>query len=320
MILVCGEALIDLFVTRGADGHPIVDARIGGSPLNLAVGLARLGEASGFFGGPATDPFGEMLRDFLRTEGVDLGFARISAAPRMQAIVGLSASGHASYSFPVLNGADRQITPADIPASLDAGVAAITFGCYPIIVPPVADAYLALARREAGRRVICLDPNIRLGMVADPQVWRQGIEAFLPLTDIVKASDEDIWACYGAGAPLADITRVWLGQGPSIVIITRGAAGAQAVLRDGRTFECSARAVEVVDTVGAGDAFFAALLSFLSRRGLLSRSAVDGIDSLAMAEALTDAYVAASIVCSRRGADLPTRADLAALQRIGAAA
>lgn len=310
MILVCGEALVDLFVTRGADGHPVVDARVGGSPLNLAVGLARLGEPSGFFGGLSTDSFGRIVQAFLANEGVDLSCAPVSAAPSMQTLVGVNGAGEPVYSFPVTGGADRQITPATLPAALDAGVTAITFGSYPFVLEPSASASFALARREAGRRVICLDPNVRRAIIPDGEVWRRGTEAFLPMTDLAKASDEDIRACYGDACDLAEVARYWIGLGPSLVVVTRGAQGAFAVLRDGRVVEVQAHRVEVVDTVGAGDSFFAAMLSFLSGRGLLSRTELDRIATDVMTDVLGNAAAAAAVTCGRRGADLPTREDI----------
>ena len=309
MFLVCGEALVDLIVAT-AEGRPVLDARLGGAPFNVAIGLARLGERTAFYGGISTDPLGEALVATLSREGVDTGCVRRSAAPTMLVTVGLDAAGAPRYGFPISNGADRVLPAADAPLPWGGAIGAAIFGSYPAVLPPTAAALLSLANRVSAITLICLDPNVRPAIAPDPAVWRQGVDAFLPLTDIVKASDEDIRLIYGSAASPEAMARDWLGRGPQLVCVTRGAAGASLYGRGGLSITVPAPAVAVVDTVGAGDAFLAAFLSTLSRHAAMTRPALASLTSGTIEAAMRAAIAAATVTCTRRGADLPRWDDL----------
>lgn len=310
MILVCGEALIDLFVGGpGADGRLPATAAAGGSPFNVAVGLARLGAPSGFFGGLSTDAFGAFLAARLEAEGVDTGLAKRSAKPTPLVVVSPDAAGHPAYTFHAHDCADRDVADADLPPVLAPGVEALAIGSWPMVVPPVSGALLALAGREAGRRVVSLDPNLRPSMVGDLARWRKGFGRLVPTAAIIKVSEEDIQIAYGPGADPAALAREWLGTGPSLVVLTRGPDGATAFHAAG-VFHEPGRPAPVVDTVGAGDTFHAALLARLRQRGLLRRDALAALDQKALRDVLRYAVVASGVTCTRRGADLPSGADV----------
>lgn len=312
MILVCGEALMDLFPAADTGARHLVEAVPGGSPFNTAIGLARLGAASAFFGGLSRDGFGALLRERLETEGVDLRFALTSDRLTTLSVVHRDASGGATYAFHGEGKADRALTEADLPETLPAACRALTFGSYTLAVPPVADAFLALARRERGRRAISLDPNVRPTVTPDMIAWRARFDDFLGVADIVKASDEDIRTAFGPDAAIEDVAAAWLAAGPKLVLVTRGPDGALAFRSGGRTTAAPGRAVTVVDTVGAGDTFHAAALAELDRRGRLSAAALDAIDENELRAVLGYAVTASSITCSRKGADLPTDAEVRA--------
>src|SRR5262249_38322204 len=161
------------------------------------------------------------------------------------------------------------------------------------------------AQREAGRRAIFLDPNIRPSVIGDIRDWPSKFRPFLRTATIVKASEEDITTAYGAGAAIADVARDWMAQGPSLVVVTRGAKGAVAFLGE-KSIEMPGRKVVVVDTVGAGDTFSAALLAGLRQVDGLAPKRVGGLDLETLGSVLSYAIIASSITCSRRGADLPT--------------
>lgn len=311
MILVCGEALVDLFLDPAQGSEIAGRAVAGGSPFNVAIGIRRLGGTSAFCGGLSTDVFGQLLSGMLAREGVSLDFAKVSERLSTISVVATNASGVPSYAFHGEGKADRMLDASDLPAALPDHVKAMTFGSYTLAVDPVGAAYLALARREAPRRVISLDPNVRPTVTPDMTAWRQRFETFLPLADIVKASDEDIALGYGHDADVATVAARWLAAGPRLVVVTRGGAGATAFHASG-TQNMPGRAVKVIDTVGAGDTFHAALLARLDSLGLLSKSGIAGLDGTTLANVMRHAVTAASITCSRRGADLPTAADLAA--------
>ena len=312
MILVCGEALVDLFVLGDNGARLKAEAVAGGSPFNVAIGLSRLGCPSALCTGLSTDRFGRLLTDLLMTENVNLDYAMRTPRLTTISVVATDAAGQPQYSFHGEGAADRSITVADLKPELAADIEAVTFGSYTLIVQPVAEAYLALAQREAGQRVIFLDPNIRPTVIGDLKDWPTQFRQFLRTATIVKASEEDIATAYGAEAAIADVARDWLTQGPSFVVVTRGGAGAVAFLDD-KTIEVPGRDIKVVDTVGAGDTFSAALLSGLRTAGLLSLKRIGGLTAEKLGSVLNYAIVASSITCSRRGADLPTSADVAAV-------
>lgn len=306
-ILVCGEALFDVFV--GPDAGPRLPAEFvaGGSPMNVAIGLARLGAPSSYFGGLSTDRFGEILREGLRREGVDLSHAPAKPNATTLSVVATGADGQPRYTFYGADAADRVVTAADLPANLD-GYAAITMGSYTLSVAPVADALLALAEREGARRVISLDPNLRPSVIGDVAAWPAQFERFARRATLIKASDEDIAIAFGGRVSPAEAAARWLDLGAKLVVVTRGAEGAVA-FGCGEPLEIAGRKVDVVDTVGAGDTFHAAMLADLGRREALSREALESLTRDALGGVLRYAVAAASVTCQRRGADLPRRDD-----------
>ncbi|MDI4664805.1 carbohydrate kinase [Xanthobacter autotrophicus] len=311
MILVCGEALIDLLVSAPEGNEMPARAVAGGSPFNVAVGLARLGAPTAFFGGISRDRFGTHLVDVLAREGVDPRFVVRSDCLSTISVVATQADGQPLYSFHGEGAADRMLALACLPAALPDEVRALTFGSYTLAVEPVASTYAALAEREAGRRVISVDPNLRPGVVGDLSRWAETTERFFRAADIVKASDEDIHIAFGGRMGLADAARLFLDRGARLVVITRGEKGAIAFSQAGEV-SVPGRSVIVRDTVGAGDTFHAALLARLFRTGRLSGDAIAALDAEAMGELVAYGTAAAAITCSRAGPDLPTAAEVEA--------
>jgi fructokinase len=312
MILVCGEALVDLFVLAETGMRLTAEAVAGGSPFNVAIGLARLGCPSGLCAGLSTDRFGRLLTDVLAREGVNLDYAIRTPRLTTISVVATDRAGHPEYSFHGEGAADRSVTVADLKPTLAPDIEALTFGSYTLVVEPVAEAYLTLAQRETGRRVVFLDPNIRPTVIGDLRDWPGRFRRFLRTATVVKASEEDIAIAYGRETAIADVARDWMAQGPVLVVVTRGAEGAIAFL-GARAIEMPGRRVQVVDTVGAGDTFSAALLAGLRGAGRLSLERIGEIDPDTLGSVLNYAVVASSITCSRRGADLPTSGDVDAV-------
>jgi fructokinase len=315
MILVCGEALVDLFVLGEKGARLAAEAVTGGSPFNVAIGLARLGCPAALCTGLSTDRFGRLLTDILNAEGVNLDYAMRTSRLTTISVVATDRDGHPVYSFHGEGAADRNITAADL--NPEPEIEALTFGSYALVAEPVAEAYLALAKREAGRRTIFLDPNIRPTVIGDTRNWPSQFRRFLRTATIVKASDEDLTNAYGAAASIADVARDWMAQGPSLVVVTRGADGAVALLGE-KVIEVPGRKVEVVDTVGAGDTFSATLLAGLRQVGRLAPERIGCLDPETLGSVLSYAIIASSIKCSCRGADLPTTGDVEAVL-VGAA-
>jgi fructokinase len=309
VILVCGEALIDLFTQFDNASEPTLEVRVGGSPLNVATGLARLDTPAAFFGGVSTDHLGTSLANAMRKEGIDTSLIKRSARPTPLVLVAADADGHPSYTFYAHESAVQDVTLADVPVQLPSSVSAIALGSYALAVEPVGTALIALAEREAGRIVISLDCNLRPAIVGPLHVWRQRIERFACCASIIKLSDEDFALGWDEEARFSDRADYWLGHGAKLIVMTRGAAGATAWHRSGCVSLPSPQ-VEVVDTVGAGDSFQAGLLARLAQNGLLNPLALATLDRASIEDAIRYANIAAGMTCRRRGADTPRRAEV----------
>ncbi|MEM7270260.1 MAG: carbohydrate kinase [Pseudomonadota bacterium] len=305
MILVCGEALYDMFGSEVGDGFTF-QARAAGSPFNVAVGLCRLGVEADLFTGVSTDFLGDKLMRRLGDEGVGLSRVKRLDAPTTTAYVSLREDNSATYAFYGLGAADRSITSS---AEIDLSeVDALHFGSYSFVVGDTAEAYLELMRRAAGKRFISYDPNVRPTVEADMEVWRARLVQAAPLCNLLKMSDEDAELLF-PGAGLDDVAEQVLANGAEIVAITRGADGAQVHTKDHR-LQVAAPPTEVVDTVGAGDSFQAAFLSRLYKDRLLAGRLAERTSEQFLQGALEFALTAAAKTCSRQGADLPYAPEL----------
>lgn len=303
MIVVCGEALFDVFADDETGTGFSLSAKVGGSPFNLAIGLARLGVPPAYFGGLSTDLFGRKLAATLVREGVDISYAPRPGGATALVTVDLDARGVPNYRLYGGATAERDVSVADA-ARVPEEASAIHVGSYCMVVEPVASALRALVGRQQGRSLIAFDPNVRLTIEPDRNDWVRAVAWMLPRTDLLKISDEDIAELYPGTAP-REFIEIALGAGVALAVVTCGAHGVLAATPALGIVQLPAMPVDVVDTVGAGDTFQAALLSWLSRHGLLTRTALDALDAAALRSALVFAGRAAAITCSRRGADLP---------------
>lgn len=310
MFLVCGEALFDFFL-EGEEGPGAAGfaARAGGSPFNVALGLSRLDCASGLLTGLSDDMLGRRLGQVLAAEGVSTRYAVPTRRPTTVSLVGLDPAGVPEYQFYGNGSADTGVTLADLPA-LGPEVVGLHFGSYSLAVAPVADAFAALARTEHAR-FISLDPNIRPTIEPDMDVWRARLDALFPLADLVKISAEDL-ALIRPGAAAADFAADLIGRGVRLVVVTDGGETAHGWTSSGLAAAARPPKVTVIDTVGAGDTFQAALISRLCAHGDGPHAALDALDAPGLEATLAYAARAAAITCSRRGADLPRAAELAA--------
>ena len=307
MIVVSGEALMDVFDAGATPTGQSLDARIGGSPLNVAIGLVRLGQPAAFFGGIGRGFLGDRLQHALASEGVDLRCVRRVDAPTTLGLVGLDARGVADYAFYGEGAADRALTLDDL-AVVPEGAAAYHFGSYAMVVQPVGSTYRALVDRECQRSVVAHDVNVRTNVQPDLAVWRDSVDFMAARSAILKLSDEDFERLYPSAAPQV-MAEQWLASGASLVVLTRGSEGAWAWTAAGR-LDVAPVAVTLVDTVGAGDTFQAALLAGLAERGLLNRAGLASITPDVLGAVTAFAARAAAVTCSRRGADLPRRSEL----------
>jgi len=310
MMVVSGEALMDVFAAGETPTGMTLDARIGGSPLNVAIGLARLAQPVAFFGALSQGFIGDRLLKALRDEGVDTGCSvRVDALATL-GLVGLDAQGVPNYAFYSDGAADRLLPLSALGRVPTAQ--AYHFGSYAMVVEPVAATQRALVEREYRRSVIAYDPNIRLNVEPDVQRWRDTLQWMLPRTHLLKISDEDLSLLF-PGVDAGQLAAAWIDAGVALVVVTRGAAGALAWTA-AHHVGAAPKEIDVVDTVGAGDTFQAALLTALAERSLLQSAALRTLTRAALHGVLQFATHAAAITCSRRGANLPRRNELAALE------
>jgi fructokinase len=300
LIVVCGEALIDL-VPDDSSGERWT-AIPGGSPANAAVALSRLDVPTALLCRLSGDAFGRRLRAHLESNGVDLTLAVAADEPSSLAIVDLDETGAASYRFDIDGTCDWQWSVDELPAQLKPAVQAVHAGSLALALNPggpVLEGFLARARSTA---TISVDPNVRPSVDGDLERSRSAVDRWCGLADLVKASSDDVMALYPGHDPEA-VAKSWYSLGPAVVIVTLGADGALAVTRTG-TVRLPAPPTVVVDTVAAGDTFTAGLLASLHGAGALG-GRLDGLPEETLLEAIRYGLRAAAITCSRPGADPP---------------
>jgi fructokinase len=313
VIAVAGEALVDL-VPAPVGGY--FEIAPGGSPANVALGLARLGVPARLLARISGDMLGRRIREHLTHNGVQLDHAVVAREQTSLAMVSLDADGSPAYDFRINGTADWQWTPAEIDGALDDGpagpVVALHSGSLALTMPP-GDAVLRdLLARASETVTISYDPNCRPMLMGDPAAVLSGVHVMLGFADVVKVSSEDLAWLLPDMAP-EQVVADWLARGPALVAVTLGADGVVAGTSAGLQARRPGVPVKVIDTVGAGDTFSAALLAGLHRHGVLGaerREQLASIDYSTLDDLLRDAVLAAAIACSRRGADPPTRGDL----------
>lgn len=302
MIVVAGEALIDLVPRTAAGGPdeaggaaggplPPLLPRPGGGPYNTAVALGRLGAPAAFCSRVSTDGFGTALLEGLRSARVDISLVQRGPEPTTLAVASVGGDGSAGYGFYAQGTADRLF---ELPAQLPPSTRALALGTCSLVLEPGASAYEALLRREAGNGVFTLlDPNIRPPVIPDADAYRARFARWLPYVSLLKLSEED--ARWLGGVP----------RGPAAVVLTRGGDGLTVRTRAGAEVSVPAAPVDVVDTIGAGDTVNAALLHRLAAVDALSEPALDALDAERWRDVLGFAARAAAVTCSRTGAEPP---------------
>jgi fructokinase len=311
MYLVCGEALFDFFSENDVNAQASkvnYKAIAGGSPFNVAVGLRRLGIDVALFAGLSSDYLGRRLQQVLQEEGVRPDYLQDFDAPTTLAMVAVGADGSPHYSFRGEGCADRQLLPGHLP-ELGAEVRGLHIGSFSLVVQPIADTLLVLVRRESGKRLISLDPNVRLNPEPNIELWRERINTLVEHADLIKVSDEDLNLLYPERDPQS-VIHGWLEHRCQLVFLTRGGQGATVFSRRHGSWSAPACAVVMADTVGAGDTFQAALIAWLTEQQLDS---VEGLQRLSREQIdamLTFAVSAAALTCGKTGPDLPYRHQL----------
>lgn len=300
-LLVIGECVADIVrLPDAADRvHP------GGSPANVAYGLARLGHGTTLLTQLGADANGRLIRDHLTGAGVDVRTDG-STAPTPSAAVTLDGAGRAAYTF--------EITWTLGAVALERPPAHVHTGSIATATEPGAATVVAAVESLRAAATVSYDPNVRPELMGDHEAAVHRAELCVALSDVVKASDEDLEWLYPGEDPVRTAER-WLATGPAVVLVTRGGDGALAVLPDGRV-GVEALPAEVVDTVGAGDAFMSGALHALAAHGLLGaagRERLRALDRATVADVLRHAAASAAVTVARAGANPPDEKELAAV-------
>ncbi|MGN8050365.1 carbohydrate kinase family protein [Curtobacterium sp. 22159] len=288
-VLVVGEALVD--VVERPDGrteHP------GGGPMNVAVGMARLGERVRLVCTLGDDTRGRAVRSHLEASGVV-----VDATPIPQtstAVARIAGTGAASYEFDL----DWRPGPVTVPAT----TALLHVGSIGAVLRPGSDAVLEAVRNRSSSTLLSLDPNVRPSITPDQDVVRAALDPLLDAADVVKTSDEDaawLWPGLDVDAVLDELLR----RDTRLAAVTLGAAGCVVATRGARV-RLPAPAVDVADTIGAGDSFMSGLATAVLR----TPEALDTADGHVLERVADIALRSAAITVTRVGADPPTSQEL----------
>jgi fructokinase len=307
VIVIGGEALVDL-----VDDDGLLRTVAGGGPFNTAIAFGRLDVAVGFLGAISRDAYGQMLAEQLVEAGVDTSLVRWSDAPTPRARVHRLGDGKNEYKFDLSGTSLVDLAPEQLPLLPD-DAWAIHVGTLALAIDPPAVAYEALVDREAGRRRIILDPNVRPAVFGEADKYRRRFERISQLADLVKLSEDDAAWIY-PGLSAEEVLKLILAFGPTVVAVTRGQQGAIAASGDAFA-DVAGIPVPVVDTVGAGDSFGAALVAALVDEGAFGLQPTQGPDEAVLTRAVSYAVAASAITCTRTGATPPSRAEIDAQLR-----
>lgn len=311
LITCMGECLIDFLPTKTHGEGADTDFRMyaAGSIFNVAMGLARLGQTTAFASKIADDYFGRFLRRHIEAERIDTRF--LSFAEGKQSTLAFVAieRGSPVFTFYGEGAADTLVTIEDIPEALFSDTRIFHFGGISLLQGTTPEAVLQTVKRLQGKALLSLDINIRPALVHDEPRYRALLQQLIALADVVKLSDADL-AWLNPEQPSEQAVSELLTQGPALVVITQGAQEVVAARAGGAIVQVPAIAVEVVDTVGAGDSFCAGLLAQLAERGVMTRAALQEITDVELSEMLRFAAAAAALNCTRAGANPPQRAEL----------
>ncbi|MDQ3928505.1 MAG: carbohydrate kinase [Chloroflexota bacterium] len=309
LITCMGEVLIDFLPIEEGGRTAGFKMHAGGSPFNVAVGLARLGMPVAFASKISSDFFGRYLREHVEKEGIDTRFLPSAGEQSTLAFVAME-GGEPAYAFYGEGTADALLRAEEVPEALFTETGLLHFGSISLLRGTTPAAVLATAERLKGRALLSFDPNVRPGLVRDEAAYRALLDRLFAIADLVKVSSADIdWLAPGRSPE--QVASELISRGPALVAVTQGERGVLA-LRARERWEIPGFQVPVVDTVGAGDAFSAGLLASLAERGATSRDQLEGMEGHDIATSLRFAAAVSALTCTRPGADPPARAQVEA--------
>jgi fructokinase len=307
-VLVIGEALVD--VVHGINGE--IKNIPGGSPANTAVALARLGTKTYMKARTSHDQFGEEIRNYLTNQNVNLDYSLVVDSPSSVINAVIQKDGSAKYEANLKGAADYGWTFEELNQVIDPDIQIVQLGSLTSYVEPGAtnvEKWFSQLR-QSNKHLLTFDPNIRHPLDGENEVdVRNRAKKLASLSHVVKASDEDLNWVFSNSNPQDSAIKI-IESGASLVIVTLGKKGAFAVNKKLEIVEVTANEIAVIDTIGAGDTFAAALITQLLEKTWINESALEKLSSADLTEILNNCSMAATITCSRQGANPPHRHEV----------
>ena len=308
MIICCGESLIDMISIANAGNESVFAGLTGGAIFNTSIALGRLDVPVGLISGVSTDLFGKKITKDLTDSNVNIKLLIRNEKPTTLAFVDVK-DGQANYTFYDENSAGNSIHYSDFP-NIPKIATTLCFGGISLCTEPAASAYEKLFIQEIKNKVLFLDPNIRSTFISDEISYRKRLNKMISSSDILKVSDEDLGWIVTSGSSINEKIEKLHNLGAKLIIVTKGAEGVAAYVKNKKVINLPAQKVNVIDTVGAGDTFNAGFLAKLSKLKLLSKSNIKNLSSKQISMALEYGIKAASITVSRKGANPPLLSEI----------
>ena len=308
MIICCGESLIDMISIANAGNESVFAGLTGGAIFNTSIALGRLDVPVGLISGVSTDLFGKKITNDLTDSNVNIKLLIRNEKPTTLAFVDVK-DGQANYTFYDENSAGNSIHYSDFP-NIPKIANTLCFGGISLCTEPAASAYEKLFIQEIKNKVLFLDPNIRSTFISDEISYRKRLNKMISSSDILKVSDEDLDWIVTSGSSINEKIEKLHNLGAKLIIVTKGAEGVAAYVKNKKVINLPAQKVNVIDTVGAGDTFNAGFLAKLSKLKLLSKSNIKNLSSKQISMALEYGIKAASITVSRKGANPPLLSEI----------
>ena len=307
-VLVIGEALVD--VVHGINGE--IKNIPGGSPANTAVALSRLGTKTYMKARTSSDQFGTEIRNYLTNQNVNLDYSLVVDSPSSVIDALIQKDGSAKYEANLNGAADFGWTVTELNQEIDRDIQIVQLGSLTSYVEPgatnVEKWFTQL--RQSNRFLLTFDPNIRHPLDGqNAEDVRKRAKKLASLSHVVKASDEDLNWIFSSNSPKDSAVNI-IESGASLVVVTLGKNGAFAVNKNHEIVEVLAKEIDVIDTIGAGDTFAAALLTQLLENAWINENALKKLNSADLTRILTNCTLAATITCSRQGANPPHRHEV----------
>lgn len=307
-VLVIGEALVD--VVHGINGE--IKNIPGGSPANTAVALARLGTKTYMKARTSTDQFGTEIRNYLTSQNINLDYSLVVKNPSSVVNALIQKDGSAKYEANLRGAADYGWTFEELDQVIDPDIQIVQLGSLTSYIEPGAtnvEKWFSKLR-QSNKYLLTFDPNIRHPLDGENEVdVRSRAKKLASLSHVVKASDEDLNWIFSNNNPQDSATNI-IESGASLVVVTLGKKGAFAVNKKLEIVEVKANEIAVIDTIGAGDTFAAALITQLLENSWINKNALENLSSDDLTEILTNCSAASAITCSRQGANPPHRHEV----------